>query len=212
MKDPRTPVLEAFAAHRCSAILRSSHAEAVGPAMESAVQGGFRVIELTLTTPGALEHLREFARRGDLVVGAGTVLTLEEADAARAAGARFLVSPVADPEVIGYCREHGLVSVPGAYTPAEMLMAHRAGADIVKLFPGPADGPAYVRACLGPMPFLKLFPTAGVTDANAAAFLRAGAHGVGFVGCLFDPADMAAGDYEAIRRRAARMVAAVRGA
>ncbi len=208
----REKVLEAITQQRCSAILRTPLAEAVAPAMEAAVDGGFRIVEFTLNTPGALEHIREFSSRGELVVGAGTVLTVEEAEQAVEAGARFLVSPIGDPRVIGWCRENQIVSIPGTYTPTEMMAAHRAGADFVKLFPGPLDGPDYVRAILGPLPFLRIFPTSGVTMDNAADFLAAGAAGVGFVKLLFEPADLQAGRFVAVRARAAQMVKLVKEA
>ena len=204
--------LEILAQERCSAILRTGRAEAVAPAMQAAIDGGFRIVEFTMTTPGVLEHIAAFAANPDLLVGAGTVLTRDEARDAHRAGARFLVSPVVDEAVIRYAVDQDLVAIPGCYTPTEMLAAHRAGAPIVKLFPAPADGPGYVRACMGPLPFLKIFPTAGVTAENAGAHLEAGAFGVGFVGTLFAPADMTASRFDAIRERAARMIDAVRTA
>ncbi|MBI4881258.1 MAG: 2-dehydro-3-deoxyphosphogluconate aldolase [Planctomycetes bacterium] len=200
--------LEALGRFRCSAILRTPHGAAAAPAMEAAVEGGFRAIEFTLNTPGALERIAEFSRRDGLLVGAGTVLCVADARAALDAGARFLVAPVFDPDVFAFCVEEGVLAIPGTYTPTEMLCAHRAGALAVKLFPGPGDGPAHVRACLGPMPFLRIMPTSGVTEENAAAFLAAGAFAVGFVNSLFDPGDMAAERFSAIRERARRMVAA----
>ena len=172
----------------------------------------FRIIEFTLNTPNALEHIADYAERDDLVVGAGTVLDTDDAAAAVEAGAKFIVSPVTDPAVIGWCKEKGIVSVPGAFTPTEMLQAHRAGADMVKLFPGPPDGPQFVKVIRGPLPFLKVFPTSGVTLENCGEYFAAGAFGVGFVNCLFEPADMAAGNFDAIEQRAAAMVEAVRAA
>jgi len=203
-------VLEAFAKQRCSAILRTGDGEAVRPALDAAIAGGFRIVEVTMNTPGCLGHVRDLVANKDLLVGIGTVLTVEDAKAALAAGARFLVSPVIDPQVVSFCRQHDLVSVPGTQTPTEMMTAHRAGADIVKLFPGPANGPDYVRAIRGPMPFLRIFPTAGVTEDNATDWLAAGAFGVGFVATLFDPEDIAARRFDAIEARAARMVAKIR--
>src|SRR5262249_60037388 len=121
--------------------------------------------------------------------------SVDQAKEAMAAGARFLVSPVTDPQVIAFCRQHDLLSIPGTYTPSEMMAAHKAGADVVKLFPGPANGPAYVQACLGPMPFLKIFPTSGVNEDNLGEWLAAGCFGVGFVGTLFVPQDLERGDF-----------------
>ncbi len=202
--------LEALERERCSAILRTHLPDAVAPAMQAAVDGGFRVIEFTLNTPNALEHIADFAKRDDLTVGAGTVLSLDNAQSAVDAGARFLVAPATDPEVIAWCRTNGIVSIPGAMTPTEMLCAHRAGADLIKLFPGPADGPNFVRACLGPLPFLRIFPTSGATIENTPEYFAAGAFGVGFVNDLFDRDDLANGRFDAIRERAERMVRTVR--
>jgi Entner-Doudoroff aldolase len=203
-------VLERLARERCSAILRTQRGEHAAGAMRAAIEGGFRVVEFTLNTPGALERIAELAREPDLCVGAGTVLDLDAAEAARRAGARFLVSPHTEVPLVEYAVRHDLVFVPGAATPTEMLAAHRAGASAVKLFPGPADGPGWVRAVLGPLPFLKIWPTSGVTLANAADFLRAGAFGVGFVNCLFEPEDLRAGRFDLVRERARRMIEAVR--
>src|SRR6266566_9801209 len=178
---------------RASAILRCPARETAVLAMEAAVRGGFRIVEFTLTIPGALDLVEEFSRRQDLVVGAGTVLTPDEARSAVTRGARFLVSPVIDREVIAAGLSLGVAVIPGCQTPTEMLAAHRAGAPLQKLFPAPGIGPAYVRACLGPLPFLKIVPTQGVDAVNARAWLDAGAYAVGFTHALFDADDLKAG-------------------
>ena len=195
---------------KASAILRCDSRETAVRAMESAVRGGFRIIEFTLTIPGALDLVEEFSRRGDLVVGAGTILTAEEARAAVKRGAQFLVSPVLDPEVIAAGASLGVAFIPGCHTPTEMLAAHRAGAPLQKLFPAPGSGPAYVRACLGPLPFLKVVPTQGVDATNARAWLDAGSHAVGFTNALFDAGDLQAGRFDRIEERARALLAAVR--
>jgi 2-dehydro-3-deoxyphosphogluconate aldolase/(4S)-4-hydroxy-2-oxoglutarate aldolase len=199
----RQTIVETMQARRVSAILRTSDAEVAARSMEAAVAGGFRLVEFTLTTPSALELIGTFSKRDDLLVGAGTVLTTAEAEAAVKAGARFLVSPIVDPEVIRAAASMDVVSIPGASTATEIVTAHRAGADIVKIFPAPADLPAFVTQIRGPLPGIKLFPTAGVTPDNFLAVLRAGAFGVGFVASLFEPSDMAAKAYDRIRERAA---------
>ncbi|MFN0060717.1 MAG: bifunctional 4-hydroxy-2-oxoglutarate aldolase/2-dehydro-3-deoxy-phosphogluconate aldolase [Planctomycetota bacterium] len=197
---------------RASAILRTSDASVVEPAMEAAIRGGFRVVEFTLNTPGALSHIERYARRSDLVVGAGTVLTRADADNAVAAGAQYLVSPVVDPEIIARARELGVCHMPGTQTPTEMLVAHRAGAPIQKLFPLPATGADYIRACLGPMPFLRIFPTSGVDEQNAQALLEAGAWAVGYVTALFPREELQARRFDNIEARARRLLAAARAA
>lgn len=190
---------------RLSAIIRTNAMKTAADAMEAAVAGGFRLVEFTLTTPGAMELIQRFAARPELLVGAGTVLTVEEARASVKAGARFLVSPITDAAVIKEAAALDVVCIPGAFTPTEMMTAHRLGADIVKLFPSPADVAEHVAAILAPLPHLKIFPTAGVTADNFRAILRAGAFGAGFVKSLFDPALLAKGDYAAIQRKAAEI-------
>ena len=146
---------------RATAILRTDIEEAAAPAMEAAVRAGFRAVEFTLTTPNAFSLIEDFARRDGLVVGAGTVLTPEDAKRAVEAGARFLVSPAMDEDVIRAAVSLNVAMMPGCHTPTEMLAAHRAGAPLQKLFPAPGIGPAYVKACLDPMPFLRIVPTHG---------------------------------------------------
>jgi len=187
---------------RASAILRTDDQERAAAAMEAALRGGFRIGEFTLTIPGAMELLQDFAARPGLVIGAGTVLTVAEAEQAVAHGARFLVSPVTDPEVIAAAHRLGVAVMAGAHTPGELFAAHRAGAPLQKLFPAPGIGPAFVKACLGPLPFLRIVPTHGVDADNATAWLAAGAFAVGFVASLFDPADIAAGAWQRIEARA----------
>ncbi len=211
MIDQRETIREQIKLRRVSAILRTDDPSVAREAMKAAVAGGFRMVEFTLTIPGALELVREFSTQEGLLVGAGTVLSTQQAHEAVEAGARFLVSPVCDPEVIAEAAELGVVSIPGTYTPTEMLTAHRCGADFVKLFPAPHDAAQIVSAILGPMPFLRIFPTAGVTPDNFITVLRAGAAGVGFVASLFTPHDMAKRDYAAIERRAAGIIKLLEG-
>ena len=201
--------LRFFETRRASAILRTPIADAAKPAMEAALRGGFEVIEFTLTTPGAFELIAEFSRRPGVVVGAGTVLTTDEASQAVESGARFIVSPVVDEAVIDTAKTLGVAMMPGTHTPTEMLRAHRAGAQLQKLFPPPGIGAPYVKACMGPMPFLRIVPTSGVDAANAAAYFAAGAFAVGFVAPLFDADEIAAGRFDLIEQRARTLLEAV---
>ncbi len=203
-------LLESVQRHRAIAILRGQHQGRAAQAMEAAVAAGFRLVEFTVTTPGAYELIAEFARRPGVVVGAGTVLDLAALTAAVRAGANFIVSPVIDPEVVAAARDLDVAIVPGCYTPTELLQAHRAGAACLKLFPGPSDIASYVRSVLGPMPFLRIVPTNGVTVANAAEVLTAGAVGVGFTTSLFDAAEVEHRKLDQISQRARALLAAVR--
>ena len=201
--------LNLYRAARASAILRTANQAHARQAMHAAVRGGFRVIEFTLSIPGAVELIKEFSSLPDLVVGAGTVLTPAEARQTVEAGAKFLVSPVVDPLVIDESKRLGVAMMPGCSTPTEMLQAHRAGAALQKLFPAPGPGPLWVSQTLGPLPFLRIVPTSGVTIENAAQYLNAGAFAVGFVNSLFDPADVKHQRWDVIESRARAMLAAV---
>jgi len=194
---------------RAIAILRANDHALARDALAAAVRGGFRVLEVTLSTPGAIEIIADLARDKQLLVGAGTVLTVEQARAAVHAGARFVVSPVMDTEVVVAATRLGVVAIPGCGTATELWNAHRAGAPLQKLFPAPAGGPTWLRAVLAPMPFLRLIPTNGVDADNAAEWLAAGAFAVGCVRSLFPPEELAARAWDSIERRARALLAAV---
>jgi Entner-Doudoroff aldolase len=194
---------------RAIAILRANDHALARDALAAAMRGGFRVLEVTLSTPGAIEIIADLARDKQLLVGAGTVLTVEQARAAVQAGARFVVSPVMDAEVVVEAARLGVIAIPGCGTATELWNAHRAGAPLQKLFPAPAGGPTWLRAILAPMPFLRLIPTNGVDADNAAEWLAAGAFAVGCVRSLFPPEELAARAWDSIERRARALLAAV---
>ena len=201
--------VELLGREKASAILRTNSQEKAAQAMEAAVRGGFRIIEFTLTIPGVYDLVRDFSRRAGLVVGTGTVMDEAQAQLSVESGARFLVSPVVDEAVIAAAGELGVAAMPGTHTPTEMLRAHRAGAQLCKLFPAPAGGPAWVRSVLGPMPFLRIVPTNGVDEHNASDWIAAGVFAVGFVAPLFPADDIEAGRWDAIEERARRCLGAV---
>ena len=194
---------------RASAILRTRDPEKAQRAMEAAIRGGFKIIEFTYSIPGALDLIKTFSKSSEIVVGAGTVLTVEEARNAVEAGARYLVSPIVDDTIIEEAARLGVAAMPGCSTPTEMIRAHRAGAALQKLFPGAGTGPAFVQQTLGPLPFLRIVPTSGVTLENAADYLRVGSFAVGFVNSLFNPTDIEADDYQGIEHRARAMINAI---
>jgi 2-dehydro-3-deoxyphosphogluconate aldolase/(4S)-4-hydroxy-2-oxoglutarate aldolase len=202
-------VVAALGRHRTSAIVRAGDAETAALAMRAALAGGVRIVEFTLTTPGALELVTEFAREelaeidglARPIVGAGTVLRPVEVERAALAGARFVVSPVFDAAVVQAAVAADLAVLPGVHTPTEMLAAWRAGAQLLKLFPAPALGPAWLRSVLAPLPWLKVIPTNGVDLDNAAAWLDAGAFAIGLVGDVFRPDWLHARDVAAIEAR-----------
>jgi 2-dehydro-3-deoxyphosphogluconate aldolase/(4S)-4-hydroxy-2-oxoglutarate aldolase len=195
-------------------ILRVASASEALRAVDAIRAGGVDVLEITLTVPGALGVIEELARRHpDAITGAGTVLDAVDARAAIERGACFLVSPGFDAGVMGVCREHGVAVFPGALTPTEVITAWRAGADMVKIFPaGAVGGAAYLKALKGPLPEVEMIPTGGVSAANAADFIRAGAAAIGVGGELVDTKALAEGRGHVVTERARELVRIVREA
>lgn len=142
------------------------------PLARSLVAGGLPVLEVTLRTPAAIEAIAAMARVDGAIVGAGTVITPQDAHRARAAGARFAVSPGLTDTLVGACEDCALPLLPGAATASEAMQAVEAGFDTLKFFPaGPAGGPAYLRALAGPLPSIGFCPTGGISAANAPEYL-----------------------------------------
>jgi len=201
-------VLQGFATHRACAVLRTATSDACPKAMQAAIDGGFKIVEFTLTTPDCLQHLSDFRAKydGKKLIGCGTILTIEDAENAVDAGAEFIITPVMLPDVIEWCAARNIVSVPGCQTPTELVNAYRAGAPIQKLFPGVTGGPMWVKAVTSALPFLSINPTSGVDLDNAGDYLRHGAASVGLVAPLFDPAAIAKGDFDTIAKNAAKVI------
>lgn len=181
-------------------VLRAPSARAAVEAALAAARGGLRAVELTFTTPGVLEALRELRERLPAVLlGAGTVLGAREAEAAAGAGAAFLVSPHLGEDVLELCRARGVPYVPGVLTPTEVVRARALGAEVVKLFPaGSSGGIPYLKDLLGPFPDLQVMATGGIKPAEVPAYLRAGALAVGLGSNLFPRAALEAGDWAAV--------------
>ncbi|WP_054686158.1 bifunctional 4-hydroxy-2-oxoglutarate aldolase/2-dehydro-3-deoxy-phosphogluconate aldolase, partial [Rhodothermus marinus] len=176
--------------------------------------GGVTAIEITMSVPRAFQMIEEVARRlGDVaLVGAGSVLDAETARLVIEAGARYVVSPVFKPEIIQTAHRYDVPALPGAFTPTEILAAHEAGADIVKVFPADVVGMAFFKAIKAPMPQLKLMPTGGVTLTNAGEWLRAGACAVGVGSALLDRAAIAEGRWEKLTENARTLMESIRQA
>lgn len=168
-------------AARWIAVVRETTEDAARHAIAALREGGAPIIEVTLTTPGALALIRELSAVGDgPLVGAGTVLDASVAQGAADAGARFLVSPIAPPELVPVGRERGQFVVLGALTPAEIWSAARAGADLVKVFPiASVGGPAFLKLVRGPFPDVALLAAGGIETVAIPDYLAAGAKAVG---------------------------------
>jgi 2-dehydro-3-deoxyphosphogluconate aldolase/(4S)-4-hydroxy-2-oxoglutarate aldolase len=196
-------------------VVRSPSAELAARAAEALLSGGIHVLEITMTVPGAVALIRELAERfrGRALVGAGTVLTAEQAAACIDAGARFIVSPGLDLPTIAAAHARDVAVMPGALTPTEVLAASKAGADLVKIFPCSAlGGPKYLKLLRGPLPGVKLFPTGGVTVASAAEYIEAGATAIGVGSELVDIEALREGRDTVITECARQLRAAVAAA
>jgi 2-dehydro-3-deoxyphosphogluconate aldolase/(4S)-4-hydroxy-2-oxoglutarate aldolase len=186
-------------------VLRARNAAQAHAVVRAMLAAGVSVVEVTMTCPDAIGLIRELKREysDQLLIGSGTVTTAAEAQGTINAGAEFVVSPSLHPEVINVTKMNGKIAIPGALTPTEVITAHRAGADYVKVFPCSAMGGAsYLKSLLAPFPFLKLIPTGGVTVDTAESFLKAGARALGVGSDLVNLAAIDEGHPETITETA----------
>lgn len=181
------------------------------------LKGGIHMMEVTFNQASE-EGIRETADSirllakelpDEILLGAGTVMTPEQVDLAKECGARYIISPNVDVDVIRRTKELGMVSIPGAFTPSEIAVAYKAGADIVKLFPAGLMGTAYIKAIMGPLSHIPVSAVGGVDDKNIAAFFKAGVCSVGIGGSLVDRKAIAAGNFEAITQTAQKLTDAI---
>ena len=214
MSDKRQAVVAEVERAGIVAIIRMKDADKVRAVFDAIAEGGVRVIEVTMSVPGAVELIGQLAARlpPGCVLGAGTVLDGETARKVIGAGATFVVSPVFRREVIIACHAQEAAVMPGCFSPTEILDAWEAGADIVKVFPATALGPGFLKDVRGPLPQVKLMPTGGVTLDNAGDWIRAGAVAVGVGTALLDSGAIASGNFALLRANAERIVASVRRA
>lgn len=194
-------------------IVRTPSSEDAVRAAEAILAAGIGIAEITMTVPDALRVLERVAKKfGDKVLlGAGTVLDAKSCEAAIAAGAEFIVTPSLQFDVIETAKRLNKPCFPGALTPTEVLAAHRAGADMVKVFPcGPVGGPQYIKALKGPFPYIDYVPTGGVTLESTPHFIKAGAAAVAVGGELCDLKALQAGKVETVVSNAQKFLEAVR--
>jgi len=189
------------------AVVRAASSEQLIDVAKALLRGGVDCIEITMTTPNALEVIAACRQAvGEAMIGVGSVPDVETAGAAIEAGAQFVVSPIFDPGIVEAAHAAGLPAVPGCFTPTEIHNATRAGADLVKVFPAGFFGPKYFKAILAPMPELKLTPTGGVNLETAAEFIAAGAATLGVGSALVTRQALAEGNLPEIERLAGEYV------
>ncbi|NPV78822.1 MAG: bifunctional 4-hydroxy-2-oxoglutarate aldolase/2-dehydro-3-deoxy-phosphogluconate aldolase [Firmicutes bacterium] len=197
------------------AIIRAQSSDELVDVATALKNGGLKAIEVTMTTPGALDVISQVAKQmGDeVIIGVGSVLDSETARMAILAGAQFVVSPVLNRDVIALCKRYSKVVVPGAFSPTEILAAWEAGADVVKVFPATRLGPSFFKDIKGPLPQIRLSPTGGVNLENAGDFIKAGASFVGVGTALVDKkmiAERRWDDLSALARKYLEVVRAAR--
>ncbi len=194
------------------AVVRSPRRDLVVPLSNALIAGGVIAIEITTTTPDALNAIRDArAAFGDrAMIGVGTVLENITCRAALDAGAEFVVSPIMRPSMVQGCHAADVPVMLGAYTPTEAQLAYEGGADFIKLFPADTLGPQFVRALRAPLPHLRLVPTGGVDLSNAAEFLAAGCAALGAGSSLVSSEILKNQDWPELTRRAAAFITAAR--
>jgi 2-dehydro-3-deoxyphosphogluconate aldolase/(4S)-4-hydroxy-2-oxoglutarate aldolase len=205
VSEPRA--LRELREHRLVSAIRAPSASAAVGAARAVADGGIRLLEITFTVPNALDAIAELKDIGNGIVGAGTVLTAQQAHDALAAGAQFLIAPNTSAEVARVALDAGVLYCPGAYTTSEILTARGLGAHVVKVYPvGVAGGPSYIQVIRDPLPDVPMLAAGGTNLANVAQFLEAGCMGVGLGGSLTDPKLVAEGRFAAITERARQFV------
>lgn len=195
------------------AVIRADSKEQGLKIVDAVKKGGIKMLEITMTVPGAIDIIKELAehyKNEDVVIGAGTVLDAETARACILAGAKYIVSPSFNADVIKLCNRYRILVMPGAMTVKEAVEGLEAGAEIIKIFPGSVFGPQIIKAFKGPIPQGNFMPTGGVNLGNVKEWIKSGAIAVGTGGDLTKGAKT--GDYELVTETAKKFVQAVKEA
>ena len=214
----RETVIQWVYAHKIVAIVRGIEPEKCLKVAQALYEGGIRLMEITYDqkNPDSWEETAQTigklarAMEGKMLIGAGTVTTVELVELTHKVGGLFVISPNVNEAVIRRTRELGMVSMPGAMTPTDVVNAWEAGADIIKLFPAFTFGPGYLKAIKAPLSHIPMMAVGGITHKNAAEYLAAGAIGIGVSGNLSNKTWIDAGEYDRITETAAALVTAVR--
>ena len=214
----REQIINTIEKDKIIVIVRGVEKEKLIPLAEAMYVGGIRLLEVTYSANGKVsdeetaENISILAKHfeGRMYIGAGTVLTEKQVELTAKVGGGFIISPDTCPEVIRKTRELGLVSMPGALTPSEMQIAHRNGADFVKLFPITSLGASYVKAVKAPLSHLKILAVGGVNENNIAEYLKAGINGFGLGSNIIDKKKIAENDWAGITNLAKKYVSLVK--
>jgi 2-dehydro-3-deoxyphosphogluconate aldolase/(4S)-4-hydroxy-2-oxoglutarate aldolase len=207
----KQPVIDRIINEKVFAVLRLKDTSRIEEIANTIIENGIKIIEITLNSGNAFDAMHRVGRNcAPCLLGAGTVLGYESAAQAIEHGAKFLVSPVTDLDMLAVGNEIGITTMAGALTPTEAWQAFGAGADFVKLFPLAGLGPQFIKAIRGPMDFIRYVPTNGVTVENVREWFDAGAAAVGIGTSLVSDEDVAKGDMTVIADRVKRVVDSIR--
>ena len=214
----REQIIQTVEQEKIIVIVRGVEREKLIPLAEAMYEGGIRLLEVTYSANGKVsdedtaENIRLLAEHfaGRMYIGAGTVLTEKQVALTAQAGGEFIISPDICPPVIEKTRELGLVSMPGALTPSEMQIAHRSGADFIKIFPVTSLGASYVKAVKAPLSHLKMLAVGGVDESNIVEYLKAGINGFGLGSNIIDKKKIAENNWAGITALAEKYVALVK--
>lgn len=192
-------IVEQIEKHQLLVVIRTDLPEEAYEAARACIKGGVKLIEITFSVPHADDVIKNLSVIEDITLGAGTILSMTDARNALTAGAKFIVSPHTDVAIIKYTKSRGAISIPGAATPTEILKAHNAGGDIIKLFPFvELGGLNFLRTIRGPLPFIKFMPSGGVTMENFSDYLAADVSGIIVGSAIIKREFVKAGNWDAI--------------
>lgn len=197
----KNDVIQKIKKEKIISVIRCENQDVVEKTIDAIVESGIHLIEITMTTPNAVELIESLIKKYEntgVIIGAGTVLDEESAKKVIEAGAKFVISPILDENVINVCNKYNVLSVPGIATPTEAYTAMKFGAEIVKLFPSNIYGPAFVKTIKGPFSNIQIIPTGGVSLENIDKWLESGAIAVGIGGEFTKVAKL--GDFEKVKK------------
>jgi len=211
--DEKSKTLQTLLEGGIIPVVRAKSSDEALKVVDAIQEGGITTIEITMTVPGAIDVMKEVNKRlgEDVLLGAGTVLDAETARSCILAGAKFIVGPCLNLELLKLCKRYSIIAIPGAMTPTEILTAWEAGADVVKVFPvSNLGGPSYIKAIKAPLPQILLNPTGGIDLTNAKDFIKAGAAAISVGSSLVDKKAIAEGKYNIITENAKKFIEEVK--
>ena len=207
----REEIVKKMIANGVVAVVRTKHPDKLIKIVEAIYEGGIKSIEITMTVPNALNMIAQVSKSAssEILVGVGSVLDSDTAQKAINAGAKFVVSPIYNKEILSTSHKNNIPVMPGCFTPTEIFNAQQAGADIVKVFPADVLGMSFFKSIKAPMPELRIMPTGGVSLDNAGDWIKSGACAVGIGSALLDERAIEENNYNKLTENAKRIMKSI---